>query len=396
MRTRDNAGMLNAGPARLDEAPTAESIDRMSEERLRPPPTRSQWVDRPRLLDVMDRATHLPVTLVTAPAGHGKSTLVAQWLATQHRRVAWVSLDGADNDPRRLWAKLTVALQRAGANASEETLRVDQPGSSVSALSALSRVVGAVASSPADLVIVLDDFEVVRSVDSCAGIDALLSSLPSSVRVILVSRFDPLVRLDRLRAAHRLAEVRADQLAFDVAETTSLLSAMGVQLSTTPATSLVRRTDGWPAAVYLAGLSLAGRADPAVYIDELHRTDFFIAEYLVEEVLSRLPSEVRRFIVDLSVLDRFCAPLAEKVTGQRRAAALLAELQNQNLFLTPLDTVGEWFRFHRLFGILVRSRLEIEQPEQVAFLQARAAEWSDEKDTSAAAADDPRLVSWRG
>jgi ATP/maltotriose-dependent transcriptional regulator MalT len=190
----------------------------------------------------------------------------------------------------------------------------------------------------------------------------------------LISRSDPALRLGRLRAAGKLSEIRADDLAFNVEEASSLLSHH-VRLPTEAISELMRRTEGWPAGLYLATLSLAGRADPSEFVRHFSGNNRFIGEYLTEEVLSRQTEEMHNFILDVSVLDRVSAPLADYMTRSRRSAHLLRELEHSNLFLIPLDDEERWFRFHHLFGAVSRSTLEAEQPDRVPVLHQRAADW---------------------
>ena len=352
-----------------------EPIDPTLEAKLRPPPLRSEWVARARLLETLQRAAQRPVTLIAAPAGYGKTTLVTQWLASGSRpaTVAWVSLDAADNDPVRLWNHIATALDRAGCSIPRDVTGFIAGPARDLTTSVLPMIIDAIAARFAHITLVIDDFQLV-SVDCGPTFDFLIEHLPVKAHLVLISRSDPALRLGRLRAAGKLSEIRADDLAFNVEEASSLLSHH-VQLPTEALSDLMRRTEGWPAGLYLATLSLAGRTDPSEFVRHFSGNNRFIGEYLTEEVLSRQTDEMRNFILDASVLDRISAPLADYMTRSRRSAHLLRELEHSNLFLIPLDEEERWFRFHHLFGAVARSALEAEQPDHVPELHSRAADW---------------------
>jgi LuxR family maltose regulon positive regulatory protein len=351
----------------------------MLEATLRPPPLRLEWVARNRLLEDLENAAQRPVTLVSAPAGYGKTTLVTQWLASGSRpaTVAWVSLDTADNDPVRLWSHIATALNRAGCTIARDVAGFITSGAGDLTTSVLPRIIDAFATRFAHITLVIDDFQLVRSTECSAQFDFLIEHLPVKAHLVLITRSDPALRLGRLRVAGKLSEIRAEDLAFNMEEASSLLSD-GVRLSSDVVSELIDRTEGWPAGLYLARLSLAGRANPTEFVRHFTGNNRFIAEYLTDEVLSRQTDEVRNFILDMSVVDRFSAPLADRVTGSHRSASLLRELEHSNLFLIPLDAEERWFRFHHLFGAVARSALEAEQPERMPELHQRAADWLTE------------------
>jgi LuxR family transcriptional regulator, maltose regulon positive regulatory protein len=367
---------LKRGSNTLDGQP----VDSILEAKLRPPPTRSEWLIRTRLLDKLEHAARRPVTLVAAPAGYGKTTVVTQWLASHSRRatVAWISLDASDNDPVRLWTDIAMALDRAGCRIARDIAGFVASGGHDMLTAVLPRIVDAIAELPKNVTIVLDDFHYVRSAHCSEQIEFLIKHLPKRTHLVLMTRVDPALRLGRMRAAAQLSEIRADDLAFNAQEASSLLVADGVQLSSDAVSELMRRTEGWPAGLYLATLSLAGRSDPSEFVHHFTGNNRFIGDYLTEEVLGQQPADVRQFILDMSIVDRFSAPLCDYVTGQRQAARILRDLQHTNLFLIPLDAEGRWFRFHHLFGAVARSTLETEQPDRIALLHAHAAEWLSE------------------
>ena len=360
--------------------PSRRPVDFVLEAKLRPPPPRPEWVTRSRLVDELENASQRPVILIAAPAGYGKTTAVTQWLASASGppTTAWVSLDPADNDPVRLWTHIATALDRAGCVIASDITGFIAAGSHDMLTAVLPKIIAGMAELASGVTLLIDDFHIVRSTACHAQMDFLIKHLPEQVHVVLITRADPTLRLGRLRAAGQLSEIRADDLAFDVAEAVSLLASDGVTLSTESMWELMRRTEGWPAGLYLAALSLTGRTDANDFIHHFTGTNRFIGDYLTEEVLSRQSEEVRNFILDMSIVQRFSAPLCEYMTGERQSARILRDLQHTNLFLIPLDAQEHWFRFHNLFGAVARGTLEIEQPDRVAMLHGRAAKWLSE------------------
>jgi LuxR family maltose regulon positive regulatory protein len=363
-----------------DERLDKQLVDSMLEAKLRPPLARSEWVARTRLLEDLQSANRRPVTLIAAPAGYGKTTIVTQWLASVFRpaSVAWISLDMSDNEPVRLWTDIANALDRAGCVIARDIPGFIASGGHDMVTAVLPRIVDAIAALAEDVTVVVDDFDSVRSAECNEQIDFFIKHLPANSHLVLITRADPTLRLGRLRAAGQLSEIRADDLAFNSDEASSLLVADGVQLSGDGLSELMRRTEGWPAGLYLATLSLAGRADPSEFVRHFSGSNRFIGDYLTEEVLSRQSDEVRQFILDMSIVARFSAPLCDYMTGSRQSAKILRELQHTNLFLIPLDDEERWFRFHHLFGAVARSALETEQPDRAVMLHGRAADWLSE------------------
>ena len=239
----------------------------------------------------------------------------------------------------------------------------------------LPRLLEAMADLQEDLVIVLDDFHVLQDVACHTQVEFLVEHLPARAHLVILTRADPGLRVAWLRAVGRLAEIRAADLAFTAEETSSLLAVEHVQVSSGSVRDLVQRTEGWPAGLYLATLSMSGRSDPDEFVREISDGNRFIGDYLTEEVLAGHSDEVREFIRTMSILDRFSAPLADFMTGATNSAALLHELERTNLFLIPLDESRSWFRFHHLFASAARSELELADPERVPRLHAAAARW---------------------
>ncbi len=353
-------------------------VDAFLEAKLTPPGVRSQWVHRGRLVRALDHAVaDCALTLVAAPAGYGKTTLVAQWLdQTTERDVAWVALDAADNDPVRLWTHIGTALERAGCrfpggDASSRVVahRADIVGG------LMPEIINALADAPAPVLLALDDFHFLRSQECQEQVDFLVEHLPTATSVLVLTRADPALHLGRLRADRQLAEIRADRLSFDAEEATALLATDDVELSPVALGELLSRTEGWPAGLYLATLSLAGRDDPDGYVHDISGNNRYIGDYLLEEVLSREAEEVRAFILEVSILERFSAALCEYVLELPGAGRIVHDLERSNLFMVPVDAKREWFRFHHLFAAVARSEFESEDQDRARRLHDRAADW---------------------
>ncbi len=370
------------GPTVTRRRPREATVERAAvasviESKLHPPLVRAEWIARPRLVDALARAIRLPVVLIAAPAGFGKSTLVTQW----HRSsgaddlTAWVCLDPGDNDPARLWLHLATALERIGSAFDVDMAELIASGATSMLDRVVPRIIDSLAALDRPVTLVLDDCHVIRSAGCCEELDYLLDHLPGNVHVVLIARSDPALRLGRLRVDGRVAEIRTKDLSFNADEIQAVLGVEGVRLTPSAIGGLANRTEGWPAAVYLAALSLHGRDDPEEFVHQLSGNNRFIADYLAEEVLNRQDGELRDFILDMSVFDRFNAALGDHVTQGHASTRLLRLLERTNLFLIPMDSAGEWFRFHHLFGTFARSALEAVNPDRVRILHLRGAEW---------------------
>ena len=340
------------------------------------PNLRQRTVERKRLHDLLRLGCTLPLTLVVAPAGWGKSTLVAEWLAHDGITAGWVSLDVGDNDPMRFWRYLLLAADQAGSAAGAAALRrLDVVGADV-LRDVLPAFVNALVSADAPLELVLDDYHLVTSAQVHASVGMLLDRSPPQLHLVLITRADPALPLSRFRVREDLAEVRADDLRFSAAEALEFFSdRLGPQLSEQDVLRLLARTEGWAAGLQLAALRLRGQADPAAFIERFTGADWHIVNYLGEEVLASQPSEVREFLLVTSVLNRMCAPLCDTLTGRADGAQLISEIYRANLFVTPLDDEHRWFRYHHLFSGLLQHELARTSPERPAILHRRAAQW---------------------
>ena len=315
--------------------------------------------------------------LVAAPAGSGKTTLLAQWRAVAGGgRVAWVSLEEADNDPTRFWSYLVAAL------------RTVEPGVGTVALEALGgpsvelervvvpSLVNDLATVGAPLALVLDDYHLITDAICHQTLGLFLDHLPAEVHVVLSTRLDPPLPLARMRARGELAELRVGELQFTGEETAELLNgSMGLDLAAEDVARLAERTEGWAAGLVLAGLSLRGRQDPSGFIAAFSGGDRHVADYLVAEVLERQPPELREFLLRTSLLERLSGPLCDAVLETQGSAELLGELEASNLSVVPLDDRRQWYRNHQLFADLLRLQLGAREPALVPVLHRRAAAW---------------------
>lgn len=353
-------------------------------------------VPRPRLTARLDDGIHRGLTVVIAPAGFGKTALLADWCADRQPSVAWLSLDAGDNDPVRFWRHVAHSLDRVGVGVAERV----EPFLGVSAPSfdgVVTAIVNALAAQPAGAVLVLDDYHVIETAVMHDSLLFLLENAPPDLSVVLAGRADPPIPLARLRARGRLAELRVADLRFTVEEAARLLRGLvgsETALSDDAVATLAERTEGWAAGLQLAALSLHGTSDVAGMVGSFSGSHRFILDYLTEEVLTRQPEPVQTFLLETSVLGMLSGPLCDAVTGRADGQEMLEAIERANLFLVPLDDVRGCWRYHHLFADLLRARLRHQQPERIRELHRRAAAWHedngivDEAVKHALAADD--------
>src|SRR6476469_274461 len=348
------------------------------ETKLHIPRWRGSLVARPRLSERLSRGAESALTLVSAPAGFGKTTLLAEWLAVAAAdgwSVAWLSLDQRDNDPALFWTYLVAALNAGVPGVGSGSLSVLQPPQppNEAGLVALLNDLDAISN---DVVVVLDDYHVIEARDVQDGMAFLLEHLPPQVHLVIASRTDPPLPLARLRGRGQLAEIRAADLRFTPGEAAAYLNeVMGLALTAADVAALERRTEGWIAALQLAALSMQGREDVTAFIDGFAGDDRYIVDFLAEEVLQRQPEHVQHFLLQTSILDRLSGPLCDAVTGQDGGKAKLTALERGNLFLVPLDDRRQWYRYHQLFADVLHARLLDEQPDFIPALHRRASDW---------------------
>ena len=347
------------------------------ESKLRAPRARKRVVPRPRLEELLDRSAHTTVTLVAAPAGFGKTTLLSTWLAGDgvDQPSAWVSLDERDQDPMSFWTYLLHAVDRA------------VPGSATAALAELtsghaeiedvaSTLLNELGVTSRDLTLVLDDYHLAEAPGGHPGLGFFLDHLPPQVHVVISTRVDPALPLARLRARGELVEIRATDLRFNSDEASAYLNEVNALcLEPAEVAALESRTEGWAAALQLAALSLEGHEDRAGFISGFAGDDRFVVDYLADEVLDHQPADVRAFLLETSVLEALTGPLCDAVTGRDDGRAMLESLERKNLFLVPLDDRRRWYRYHHLFADVLQVRLLDERPAAAPELHRRASAW---------------------
>jgi LuxR family maltose regulon positive regulatory protein len=347
------------------------------------PPRQPGFVSRPRLVEQLNEGLGRALILVCAPAGFGKTALLADW-SRGHGVVAWLSLDAADNDPVRFWRHVLAALDRTRPGIAERIGPLLGPPAPPSFEGLVTGLINELTTRPGDgaILLVLDDYHLVDAEAVQRSLTFLLEHLPPGVHLVLSSRADPPLPLARLRGRGQLVELRAAELRFTVDEAADMLrDAVGpdVPLPDTAFAALTDRTEGWAAGLQLAGLSLRGRPDVAAFIEAFSGSHRYVLDYLTEEVLERQPEALRAFLLETSVLERLSGPLCDAVTGRSDSQEMLEAIERANLFLVPLDEVRGWWRYHHLFADLLRARLQQEQPQRVTELHRNAAAWSDEQ-----------------
>ena len=352
------------------------------------PPPRPRVVLRPRLIERLNEGLHRKLTLISAPAGFGKTTLVSQWVAACQRQVAWLSLDEGDNDPARFLTYLVAALRTVAADIGKSVLAMLQSPQPPPAESILTALLNELTAIPDNFVLVLDDYHVIDSEPVDRALTFLLEHWPPQMHMVIATREDPQLPLARLRARAELTELRVSDLRFTPAEAAEFLSqTMGLSLSAEDLTALEARTEGWVAGLQLAAISLQGHKDSTGFIKSFTGSHHFVLDYLVEEVLQQQPDAVQTFLLSTSILDRLSGPLCDAVLGHPPGSGqqTLAYLERANLFVVPLDNERRWYRYHHLFADLLRQRLRQsiassadEAQARMNELHIRASQWFEE------------------
>lgn len=362
-----------------DDGGGGKVTNALLETKLHVPRRRGGSVDRPRLLRRLEHTAAL--TLVSAPAGFGKSTLLTEWRsspAVNGSATAWLSLDERDNEPAAFLRYVVAAVQKATPGVGDTTLSLLESGG-VPADAVLAPLLNELVDLDREVVVVLDDYHVIDTPEIHEAVAFLIDNLPAHVQLVISSRTDPPLALARLRARGELVEIRAADLRFTPDEAGAYLTeSMGVELDAGDVRALEARTEGWIAALQLAALSMQDRDDVSDFIRNFTGDDRFVVDYLAEEVLERQPEDVRAFLLQTSVLTRMTGPLCDAVTDGHGGTATLEALDRANLFLVPLDDRRQWYRYHHLFGDVLRARLLGERPEQVPELHRRASAWHEE------------------
>ncbi len=383
--------------------------------KLYTPPLRPKVISRPRLIERLNEGLHRKLTLISAPAGFGKTTLVSEWLAGCKQPAAWLSLDAADNDPARFLTYLVAALQTLEAHIGAGVLAVLQSPQSPPIESLLTVLLNDI-TIPDPFVLVLDDYHVLDAKLIDQALTYLVEHLPPQMHLVIVTREDPQLALARLRVGDQLIELRVTDLRFTHSEAAGFLNqVMGLNLSAEAIALLATRTEGWIAGLQLAAISMQGQQDPTSFVTSFTGSHHFVMDYLVEEVLHQQPEPIQAFLLRTSILDRLCGPLCDAVLLDPSASgqATLEDLEHANLFIVPLDNERRWYRYHHLFADLLRQRLPQsiasspgDKEGGVAELHQRASQWYEDHGLEieafhhAAAANDveraERLIEGRG
>ncbi len=361
-----------------ETAPSAQ--DALLATKLHMPRPQPGVVPRPRLAQQLDEGLGRGLVLVCAPAGYGKTVLLAGWAECGPQRAAWLSLDAGDNDPARFWRHAIAALDRVRPGIGERVAPLLGPPAPQAYDGLVTALINELAEPGPDHVrLVLDDYHAISAQPVHTSLEFLLEHRPPGLDLVLASRSDPPLSLARLRARGQLTELRAADLRFTAGEAGALLQqvASGQVLPDAVVTALASRTEGWAAGLQLAALSLRGQSDVAGFVAAFTGSHRYVLDYLAEEVLERQPAQVHAFLLDTSVLDRLSGELCDAVTGRPGSQALLEQIERDGLFLVPLDEVRGWWRYHHLFADLLRARLD-QQPGQAAELHQRAAAWYEQ------------------
>ncbi|HEY3713695.1 MAG TPA: AAA family ATPase [Jatrophihabitantaceae bacterium] len=332
-------------------------------------------LDRKDLLRLLDRAVTKRLTVISAPPGSGKTSLLRAWAddSTNRRRVAFVSVERDQRNEQRFWCAVLDAIRSPARASDSET--PPAPTDALDVDQVINTVLAEVAEHVEPVVLVIDDLHELRSADALAHLENLLAILPRSARVVLSSRRDPSIRLHQLRLADDITEIRADDLRFTEGETRDLLVGSAISLSDAGVAALHQRTEGWAAGLRLAAISLSGHPDPERFVAEFSGTDRAIGEYLMAEMLERQPSEVQSMLLRTSLVDRMNGELADLLAGRSGSERTLLALEEANAFVVSLDAARTWFRYHHLLADFLRLELRRTLADEVPDLHRRAARW---------------------
>lgn len=353
------------------------------------PHPRIRLIHRPRLFERLDEGLHQPasVTLISAPVGFGKSTLVAEWAVNRHLPSAWLSLDSGDNDPVRFLTYIVAALQTIDNTIGKETMEALSVTPFQFSLieSSLITLLDDIDSIRNDIVLVFDDYHIIESKINDTALAFLIQHLPANLHFMILTREDPNIPLARLRIQNRLVELRAADLKFTLAETIEFLNnVMRLNLSHEDVTALESRTEGWIAGLQLAAISIQGNIGNKDFIKSFTGSHRFVMDYLIEEVLQQQPENIQEFLLKTSILDRFCSSLCDTILQDENISSqeMLEYLESSNLFLIPLDDEGRWYRYHHLFTEFLRQQLRTNsistQENFITELHIRASQWYED------------------
>lgn len=350
--------------------------------KLHIPRPRKNLVSRPRLVERLNTGLNKKLTLIAAPAGFGKSTLLSEWIPQSPRCVTWFSLDEADNDSTRFWTYFIVSIQQLHSDLGESALALLQSLQVPPITSVLTTLINDITTFPDEFAIVLDDYHMIESQPIHEALTFLIAHLPVNMHLVIATRIDPPLTLARLRARDKLTEIRANDLRFTADETRMFLTReLEINLTTEEITVLEERTEGWIAGLQIAALSMQGRDDISGFIRAFSGSHRHILGYLADEALNQRPKGTLNFLLQTSILDRVSGPLCDAVTGQTGGREILQSLERANLFIIALDDEGRWYRYHHLFAEVLQARLQQKHPEMPAELHRRASEWYEANDS---------------
>ena len=344
------------------------------------PPTQPTLVRRSRLTNLINGSMARKLTVLSAPPGFGKTTLLSEWVPSSQRPVAWLWLEEADNDPSRFWSYFIAALQTLQEDLGQDSLTLlhseGRQALSLHFEAVITTLLNSISDFPNEFALVLDDYHRINDPAIHQGLIYLIDHLPRKMHILLTSRVDPPMPLARLRASGELLELRSEDLRFTSQEAATFLNQMmDLNLTSTQVTALEARTEGWIAGLQLAAISLQRNEDAGHFIDSFTGSHRFILDYLVDEVLNRKSESVQSFLLQTSVLERLTGPLCNSLTGMNNGQEMLRQLEEANLFIIPMDIERRWYRYHHLFADLLRRRLQDLKPDQVQGLHQRACAW---------------------
>jgi LuxR family maltose regulon positive regulatory protein len=343
------------------------------------PPTRPEIISRPRLIERLHQGTTRQLTLISAPPGFGKSTLISAWASTVEKPVAWLSLDENDNNLKRFLTYLIAAFQVIDGSIGEGILPSLESSENMPMETLVSLLINEISVSDHDFYIVIDDYHLVTTESIYKAIDFLLDHLPPNTHLVMSGRVDPPISISRLRARGQMTEIRLNDLRFTESEVTSLLNDLNrLNLSAEDILALLSRTEGWITGLQLAAISMQGREDIHEFVTAFSGSHHYIIDYLVDEVLARQPEDMQSFLIQTSILERFSSALCDAVLEISNSRECLQELYNANMFLIPLDDEHTWYRYHHLFADFLKQRLREKDPSVIPSLHRRASWWLEQ------------------
>ncbi|MCJ7534483.1 MAG: LuxR C-terminal-related transcriptional regulator [Anaerolineales bacterium] len=345
------------------------------------PTPRKNLVARPRLIDTLNGGQDGKLTLISAPAGFGKTTLLAEWIWSSDKSFSWLSLDDGDNNLKRFFTYLIAALQQIDESIGEGILPILEATSDPPIEPLITLLINNIVSIEKEFSFVLDDYHLITNEEIHNAISFLLERLPPNAHIVISGRVDPPITISRLRARDQMTEVRPNDLRFIESEGRIFLNDVSdLDLSPEDIAALLSRTEGWITGLQLAALSMQGRKDKQEFVATFSGSHHYIIDYLVDEVVARQSDEIRSFVYRTSILDRFCAPLSDAVLEISDSRGIIRDIDEANLFLVPLDDERRWYRYHHLFAEFLIQRLQEREPKDIPELHRRASEWFENND----------------